>query len=199
MPAPAQTILFDKKAIQTRVNHIARKIAPWFRKKKEKTLNLISVLEGARPFTKDLVRALKRSMPSIRIKIHETQVSGTKGTALLKTRKWKRRILDEKTLRQFPVLIVDDLVDSGLTMETLRKEIVALDAPEVKTAVFIKKYKTYKGSLDFCAIDLGLDHKALAKKGIKDHWLYGYGMDLDGKHRGLKEIRWVEIRDKIKP
>jgi hypoxanthine phosphoribosyltransferase len=194
MSAPTQTILFDKKAIQTQVVRIAKRIAIWFRKKKVKTLNLVSVLEGARPFTKDLVRGLKRAMPGIRIKIHETQVSGTKGTTLLKTRKWKRRILDEKTLRQFPVLIVDDLVDSGLTLETLRKEIVGLDAPEVKTAVFIQKYKTYQGPLDFCAIKLGLDHKALAKKGIKDHWLYGYGMDLDGKHRGLKEIRRIEIR-----
>ena len=195
MSAPTPTILFDQKEIQTRVVRIAKRISSWFRKKNKKTLNLISVLEGARPFTKDLVRALKRSMPGIRIKIHETQVSGTKGTALLKTRQWKRRTLDEKTLRQFPVLIVDDLVDSGLTMETLRKEIIKLDAPEVKTAVFIQKYKTYKGPLDFCAIDLGLKKGDLAKKGLKDYWLYGYGMDLDGKHRGLKEIHWIPIRD----
>lgn len=102
--------------------------------------------------------------------------------------------LDPKTIRQFPVLIVDDLVDSGLTLQTLKKEIIRLGAPEVKTAVFIKKYKSHGGPVDFCGIELGLNHKKLAQKGIKDYWLFGYGMDLNGKHRKLDKIGWIEIR-----
>ncbi len=133
-------------------------------------------------------------MPEVKIKIHEIRVIGTKGTKLLKNRKWQMGKLDPKTIRQFPVLIVDDLVDSGLTLQTLKKEIIRLGAPEVKTAVFIKKYKSHGGPVDFCGIELGLNHKKLAQKGIKDYWLFGYGMDLNGKHRKLDKIGWIEIR-----
>src|SRR5258708_33841078 len=133
-------IIFGNKVIQSKVKRIAREIVSWFRKKNDKTLNLVSVLEGARPFTRDLVKNLKKLMPEVKIKIHEIRVVGTKGTKLLKNRKWKMGKLDAKTIRQFPVLIVDDLVDSGLTLQTLRKEILKLGAPDVKTPVFLKKY-----------------------------------------------------------
>jgi hypoxanthine phosphoribosyltransferase len=194
MKSPIQKIIFDRNGIQSKVKRIARKIVSWFRNKNEKTLNLVSVLEGARPFTRDLVKTLKKLMPEVEIKNHEIRVIGTKGTKLLKNRKWRMSTLDAKAIRQFPVLIMDDLVDSGLTLQTLRKEILNLGAPEVKNAVFLRKYKSHRGPVDFCGIELGLNHKKLAQKGIKDYWLFGYGMDLNGKHRKSKKIGWVEIR-----
>ena len=194
MKSPNSEVIFDKKAIQSKVKRIARKIVSWFRTKNEETLNLVSVLEGARPFTRDLVKNLKKLIPKVQIKIHEIRVIGTKGAKLLKNRKWQMVTLDRKAIRHFPVLIVDDLVDSGLTLQTLKKEIQRLGAPEVKTAVFLKKYKSHGGPVDFCGIELGLNHKKLARKGIKDYWLFGYGMDLNGRHRKSKEIGWVEIR-----
>src|ERR1700690_2161211 len=135
MKSPISEVIFYKKTIQSKVKRIAQEIVSWFRKKNEKVLNLVPVLEGARPFTRDLVKNLKRSMPEVEIKIDEIRVIGTKGTKLLKNRKRQMGKLDKKLLCQFPVLIVDDLVDSGLTLQTLKKEIIKLGAPEEKTAV----------------------------------------------------------------
>jgi len=114
-----------------------------------------------------MVKNLKKFIPKVEIKIHEIWVIGTKGTKLLKNRKWKIGALDRKTIRQFPVLIVDDLVDSGLTLQTLKNEILKLGAPEVKTAVFLRKHKSNDGPVDFCGIELGLNRKKLPKRESK--------------------------------
>ena len=93
-----------------------------------------------------------------------------------------------------PILLVDDLVDSGLTLQLLYKELNALKAGPVKTAVLIRKFGGASGSVDFCGFDLGWSKESLAGRGLKDCWLYGYGMDLNGHQRELRHIGQLEIR-----
>ncbi len=90
-------------------------------------------------------------------------------------------------------MILDEPVDSGKTLALLRSEIAALGPPDLKTAVLVRKFKDAGGPVDFCGFDLGLDRADLARKGLRDYRLFGYGMDLDGRHRDLDHIGWVEI------
>lgn len=193
MPKTNQ-IKFREAFVQTKVRRVSREVASWLRKKHLRTINLVSILEGARPFTRDLLANLRKLAPQTTIHLLEIAVKSTDGIKLLKTRKFKKSQLKAKTLRQFPTLIVDDIVDSGLTLKAVRKALLAGGAPEVKTAIFLKKFASYRGTLDFCAIHLNLNHKSMARKGVKDYWLYGYGMDLNGKYRGLKKVGWIEIK-----
>jgi hypoxanthine-guanine phosphoribosyltransferase len=48
--------------------------------------------------------------------------------------------------------------------------------------------------VDFCGLDLNLDREDLRRQGLKDRWLYGYGMDLDGRQRELDWVGSVEIK-----
>ena len=193
MPDPLSTILFNQAQIQQAVDGIVHEIVLWTKGYQAKALNLVSVLEGARPLTRDLVVRLEKLTPGLELILQEVRIKGTDGTSLLKERKWQEGRFDAVTLQTHPTLLVDDLVDSGLTLKTLKAELLTLGATEIKTAVLLRKFGEDSGPVDFCGFDLNLDRGALAQKGLKDYWLFGYGMDLKGEKRELEEIGWVEI------
>ncbi len=195
MTSPSSAVIFNRRKIQKTVEWVACSAAEWLIGERAGSLLLISVLEGAKPFTRDLTRLLKRMFPKMTVKKMEVLVQGTSGTKLLKSRKWERGILTAGAIRGQRILVVDDLVDSGKTLKALRTRLLALGAEEVKTAVLIRKFGSDSGPVDFCGIDLNLDRRAMARKGLRDYWLFGYGMDLKGKHRGLAHIGWVEIHE----
>ncbi len=194
MPDSLQTIIFNKSQIQTAVAKVAQEVAGWLQSKSQKSLNLISVMEGAKPFARDLMTNLKMIIPELEIKVHEIRIKGTDGKSLLETRELQGGILDPNVLNQSPVLLVDDLVDSGATLKLLKAEVTALGAGEVKTAVLTRKFGAQSGPVDFLGFDLNLDRSVLALKGLEDYWLFGYGMDLDGRYRELDYIGWVEMK-----
>jgi hypoxanthine-guanine phosphoribosyltransferase len=155
---------------------------------------VVSVLEGAKPLTRDMETCLQRIAPEIRIKIFETCIKSTDGHQnLLADRKLQEGPLDFEALCLHSVLIVDDLVDSGLTLKKLKDELLTKGIEDVKTAVLIRKFGQASGPVDFLGFDLNWDHQTLAQKGFKDCWLYGYGMDLDGQQRNLSRIEGVYI------
>lgn len=193
MPDPLQTVVFSKSQIQTAVARISQEIAVWLRSKQQKSFHLISVMEGAKPFSRDLLVGLQKAVPGIKAQVYEIRIKGTDGKSLLQNREWQDGSLDSSALRSAPILIVDDLVDSGKTLKMLKEKVEALGVSEVKTAVLIRKFGAASGPVDFLGFDLNLDHAVLAKKGLVDYWLFGYGMDLDGRHRELDYIGWVEI------
>jgi hypoxanthine phosphoribosyltransferase len=189
-----QKIIFNPSQIQQAVDGIAHEIALWIKASPVRELNLVSVLEGARPFTRDLMARLKVLIPGLELHLQEVRVKGTDGTHLLKERRWQEGLVDSAAIQSRPALLVDDLVDSGLTLKMLKAELLALGATEVKTAVLLRKFGEASGSVDFCGFDLHLNREVLAQKGLKDYWLFGYGMDMDGQQREWDAIGWVEIR-----
>jgi hypoxanthine phosphoribosyltransferase len=194
MTEPLQTIVFNRAQIQQVVQGMAGEIAAWIKESPARGLNLVSVLEGARPFTRDLRAQLEKLVPETGIFIQEVRIKGTDGTSLLKERQWMERHMDPEAIQANPVLLVDDLMDSGLTLKILKAELLALGAREVKTAVLLRKFGETSGPVDFCGFDLNLSREELAQKGLKDYWLFGYGMDLNGRQREWEDIGWVEIK-----
>src|SRR5581483_7068699 len=154
-------IIYTSTQVQEAVNDIAQDIVAWVGGLPVRALNLVSVLEGARPFTRDLTARLEELLPGLELTIHEVRIKGTDGTTLLKDRQWQEGRLDRQDIQKHPVLIVDDLVDSGLTLETLRRELASLGAEEIKTAVLIRKYGQTGGRVDFCGFELDLNPEAL--------------------------------------
>jgi hypoxanthine phosphoribosyltransferase len=194
MHEPIRSVVFNQAQIQQTIHGMAGEISAWVKGKPRKALNLVSILEGARPFTRDLTSHLKKLIPETEIFIYEVQIKGTDGTSLLEERRWLKGRLESQTIQKNLTLLVDDLVDSGLTLKTLKTELLTLSAKEVKTAVLLRKFGEESGPVDFCGFDLNLNREVLARKGLKDYWLFGYGMDLNGQQRELEHIGWVEIR-----
>jgi hypothetical protein len=57
----------------------------------------------------------------------------------------------------------------------------------------LRKFGPQSGPADFIGFDLGWDRKTLAERGLRDRWLFGFGMDLDGGSRDSDHIGFVEI------
>jgi hypoxanthine phosphoribosyltransferase len=188
MPEPLREVFFTQAQIQSAVERMARSILGWLQENKTKTLNVVSILEGARVLTGDMEVFLHHIAPEIRIKLFEIRVKGTDGHQNLLADREMQGGLDWEALCLHSVLIVDDLVDSGLTLKKLKDQLLEKGIEDVKTAVLIRKFGTASGPVDFLGFDPNLDLQALAQKGFKDCWFYGYGMDLDGEKRNLSHV-----------
>jgi hypoxanthine phosphoribosyltransferase len=187
-------IILTRDQIQATIRRLAAVILRWVAKTDAPGLNVICVLEGAKPFTEDLVKVFQDLKPGLKVKIHPLSSRGTAGHQLLKGRELGGERLDWETLKMDPVLIVDDLLDSGKTLAAIQEKLAAKGVTDFKTAVLIRKYADSPVPVDFCGFHLDLNREELAAQGLKDYWLFGYGMDLDGKFRELDQVAWVEIR-----
>lgn len=192
--SPQDSLVYSAFQVQDAVVRVAKEVFEWLRRSQLTQLRLISVLEGARPFTRDLVAALRKEAPDRRFMVYEVKVKGTSGTSLLEGRNLDLDGLDLQAFQGIPTLIVDDLADSGKTLSLLKKELLEAGAQEVRTAVLIRKWGPQSVPLDFCGLDLNLDARSLEQQGLRDRWLYGYGMDLDGRQRDLDWVGSVEIK-----
>ena len=76
------------------------------------------------------------------------------------------------------VLVVDDILDEGLTLAAVKESLLRLGASEVLLAVFADKLngKEKPISADFCGLT------------VPDRFVFGYGMDVDGAWRNLPAI-----------
>jgi hypoxanthine phosphoribosyltransferase len=81
------------------------------------------------------------------------------------------------------VLLVDDVLDRGITLHAVEHELRRLNAASVSLAVLVRK-----------AVEPGVRRPAVDYVGIDgpDRFLFGCGMDLDGRWRGLGAIYAVE-------
>jgi len=84
------------------------------------------------------------------------------------------------------VLLVDDVLDRGITLHAVEHELRRMNAAGVSLAVLIRK-----------AVDPGVQRPAVDYVGIDgpDEFLFGCGMDLDGRWRGLAAIYAVDRAD----
>ena len=76
------------------------------------------------------------------------------------------------------VLIVEDIVDTGLTLATLRKMLVARGASSVTTVALLDK-STRR------IVDVPVEHRGFD---VGDEFLLGYGMDWQGRYRNVPSI-----------
>ena len=67
------------------------------------------------------------------------------------------------------VLVVDDILDGGVTLAAIVAEIKAMGASEVLTAVLVDKYEK--------RVENGLKHADFVGLQVEDHYIFGYGMD----------------------
>ena len=80
------------------------------------------------------------------------------------------------------ILLVEDIVDTGLTLATLRRTLLARGATEVRTVTLIDKVKRR-------IVDVPVEYAGFE---VGDEYLLGYGMDWEGKYRNLRSI-WAAL------
>jgi len=133
-----------------------------------KNLLVVSVLKGAVVFMADLLREIKCDCRIDFMAV--SSYSGTKTTGVVKIKK----DLDVD-VAGCDILIVEDILDSGLTLSYLKKILEDRNAASIKICTLLDKPENRKA-------DIKADYIG---KVIPDEFVIGYGLDYDEKYRNL--------------
>ena len=164
-------VLIDEDAIAKRVSELAAEINEKY-KDIEEPLILVGVLKGSFIFMADLVRYL--TIPHV-VDFIAISSYGRKGAE----RGEVRLLMDTReNLSGHHVLIVEDILDSGNTLNYLITAFKARGTKSVETAVFLDKPERHQIPVDIQF--MGFE--------IPDVWVVGYGLDYKERHRTLPYI-----------
>jgi hypoxanthine phosphoribosyltransferase len=163
------TVLFDSVAIAARIKEMAGKIEEDYPKG---NLLLIGILKGAFMFLADLSRHLSKPC-----EIDFARISSY-GSDTVSSGELKMVMDIGISVKDRDVILVDDIVDSGLTLSEFRKRIERDGPRSVKTAAMIDKTarRDKHVYLDYCGFR------------IEDGFVVGYGLDCDEQFRNLKDL-----------
>lgn len=132
---------------------------------------LVMVVDGARPFA----RVLQQLLPSGLV-LHEVRASSYAGTT-------STGLVALVGAEQVPcagrdVLLLEDIVDTGRTIHALRAHFAAAGARAVRTAALLSKPSRR-------VVEVPIEYVGFQ---IADEFVIGFGMDLNGRYRELRDI-----------
>ncbi len=166
----AQTTLFTREEISRRVAEMAQEISKDFAGAE---LIALCVLKGAVFFCTDLVRNMSMdvALDFIQISSYGNQKYSSGVVTILKE--------PQLDMRGKSVLIVEDIIDSGLSMREVFNYIESRGAIKVKTATFLDKPKARK-------VPFNPDYVGFS---IEPQFVIGYGLDFAEKYRNIPEVQ----------
>ena len=159
-------VLFTKEQIAQKVRELAQQID---RDYEGRDVLLVGVLKGAVMVMADLMRELEGQYPMDWMAV-SSYGSGTKSSGVV-------RILKDldTDLHGKDVLIVEDVIDSGLTLSWLRTNLESRGTRSVEICTLLRKPDAMKTSVDVRYV--GWD--------IPNEFVVGYGLDFAEKYRNL--------------
>ena len=122
-------------------------------------------------FASDLMKHL-----TIPCRISFVKVSSYSGTA--STGQVKTLIGHEESLFGLDIIVVEDIVDSGLTLQKIMEDLKGLGAKSVEAMALLRKQDAREKNVEVKYVGFELD----------DEFVLGYGLDYDGLGRNLPEI-----------
>ena len=164
---PVEKVLVSEKEIEECVSRLAKEIDKDYEGKEPL---MVSVLSGSFMFVADLMRAV--SVPTeITFLFASSYGSGTKTSGVVKIIK----DLDTDVVTGADLLIVEDILDSGVTLEYLIKILSARKPNSVKICTLLDKPERRKANIkaDYAGAQ------------IPDAFVVGYGLDYNEKYRNL--------------
>ncbi len=161
-------ILITEQQIQARVAEMAAEIRRDF----PDDVHLVAVLKGAFVFLSDLVRHIPGRV-SLDFMATSSYATGTTTSGEVKLTKDLDLTLDGRN-----VIIVEDIVDSGLTLHYLHDILRARNPKTLRTACLLSKPSRRR-------IDVAVEYVGFT---IEDHFVVGYGLDYAEQYRNLPHI-----------
>lgn len=178
---PLMHLLWTYEQVQEATRQVAKSIDE--RYSDSDAVNLVPVLTGAMPFCSGLAMELERLSPG------KWCIAPVFVTTYLDDGLVREPMVEfpskfnDSIDADSPVVIVDDLLDTGTTMAHLVQEFRRGGFAEVSVCVLIDKPSARKNDLspDFCAL-----------VSDSDAWLVGYGMDTQKRYRALDGVYVLE-------
>ena len=168
-------LYISSQKIKKKVKELAKQINQDYN---GKHLLFISILNGSYVFTADLLREIDLSCEVSFIKI--SSYSKMESTGNL-----QELIGLNENIFQRDVILIEDIIDSGKTMDNLLDKMQSLGPNSVEVATLLMKPE---------AIDTGLNIKYIGFE-IPQEFVIGYGLDYDGAGRNLKDI--YQFKEKL--
>ena len=172
LPNSVERILLDEATIQQRVQQMADIISTDYAGLRNEEFLLVGVLKGSFMFMADLARCLTvpHRVDFIALSSYEDSTEATGSV---------RMIMDTRTdISGRHVLIVEDIVDSGYTLQYLYRIFGARQPASLRTAVLLSKPDRHE-------VEVGIDYLGFQ---IPDVWVVGYGLDYADRFRTLPYI-----------
>ncbi len=168
-------VILSRDTIARRVKEIAAEITKDYSDKDG--VVIIGILTGAAFFLTDLVRELSEDL-DVRVDFMSVASYGeaTQSSGVV------RIFYDMKSsIEGKHVIVVEDIIDSGLTLSHLLSLLQQRKPASLKICVLLDKYERRKTEVkvDYCGFR------------IPDKFVVGYGLDCAGKWRHLKDIKYV--------
>ena len=168
-------VILSRETISRRVKELADEIAKDY--SKDKPLVIVGILTGAAFFLTDLVRELPEDL-DVRVDFMSVASygDGTESSGVVRIFHDLKSSIEGKN-----VIIVEDIVDSGLTLAHLTDLLKNRNPESLKVCVLLDKHERRKTEVkvDYCGFK------------IPDKFVVGYGLDYAGKWRHLKDIKYV--------
>jgi hypoxanthine phosphoribosyltransferase len=174
-PGDIKSVLLSEDEIQARVAELGVELAERYRdavSENGQDLLLVTVLKGAVMFVTDLARAIP--LPTqLEFMAVSSYGSSTSSSGVVRILKDLDRDINDRD-----VLIVEDIVDSGLTLKWLLRNLATRHPRSLQVCTLLRKPEAIRVDLDIAYI--GFD--------IPNEFVVGYGLDYAERYRDLPYI-----------
>ena len=165
-------VLINKARLEKRIDEMAREIE---RDYERKDIVFLGILKGSVPFMWELAKRLKNNVIFEFIEV--SSYKGTESTGKITLHKDIKDSIEGKD-----VLIIEDIVDTGRTLDFLLEHLKQKNPNSVKIATLLSKPSRR-------VIELNVDYIGFK---VEDKFVVGYGLDYDQKLRNLPYIGYIE-------
>ncbi|HEY5674911.1 MAG TPA: hypoxanthine phosphoribosyltransferase [Malonomonas sp.] len=166
-------ILFSRDKIAAEIKRLGREISDDYG---DQEIMLVGVLKGSFLFIADLIREIES--PSVVDFVRLASYgSGTQTSGIIEFRKEL-----EMPIKNRDVIIIEDIVDSGYTLECLYNKLLLQQPRSLKICTLIDKRARRE-------VEIEADYVGIS---MEDGFIIGYGLDHDERYRNLPDIYLVE-------
>lgn len=173
MTSPTLTLLISREEIAAQVKRLGGEIS---RDYADREILLVGVLKGSFLFFSDLVRHITPPVIVDFVRL-ASYGSETHSSGLVEF-----RLDTEVSVQGRDVVIVEDILDSGFTMETLYHRLMLRGPRSLRICTLIDKRARRQAAVEADYVGIPL----------QDGFIVGYGLDFDEKYRNLPDIYLVE-------
>ncbi|OGW38220.1 MAG: hypoxanthine phosphoribosyltransferase [Nitrospirae bacterium GWC2_56_14] len=169
--------LFTSEEIQRKIQELGSRISKDYA---DKDLLVVGVLKGAIFFMSDLLRSLRIS---VRMDFMHCTSSSSKGKGVNPV----QMLCDIKEdIKDKHVLLVEDIVDSGVTLQYLKQMLIDRGPASLKVCVLLDKSERRK-------VEIEADYAGFR---IPNKYVVGYGLDYKDRYRNLPYIAVLPLEER---
>lgn len=167
------TVMITQEEINEKAAEIGRQITEDF---KGEDIVLVGILRGAVLWMADIMKNVNLDMV-IDFMAVSSYGASTKSSGIVKINKDLDTDIEGKN-----VIIVEDIVDSGVTLNYLKGYFESRGAKVIKICALLDKPEGRR-------VDIDVDYKGFD---VDNRFIVGYGLDFDQKYRNLPYITWLK-------